>query len=179
MVFLSLLITGCATSLENADNFTGKIPKGMGLLVVAVDSTVPLGDLRFKLPDDTFAAVAARHIHEGRTVHFVLLRAGNYLWTRVDVSLGYGMSGWIDLDEAHKEHFTFSIQPGVINYPGDFVVVYHSGYHIELIDRTAMMLQLLSVTQRKIIKNSRLIYTGPGNDIFYDYYEKLPKLSGS
>lgn len=59
MIAVSML-TGCAATVKDADQFTGTIPPGMGILAVTVDTTVAIPVLRLKRATDTFAAVPTR-----------------------------------------------------------------------------------------------------------------------
>lgn len=197
---ISFLLLGCAiTPINDVDNYSRPIKPGNGILVIAVDSMIPFSDLRLARPDDTFAAIATRLIPVGRTIRFVELPAGDYQWTTVDLGSGWGHV-YVALDRNKKEKYTFSVKPGVVNYPGDFIVTLDDSelaqfvyshyasyetvmrllnrYYMQLTDRDAMLMGDLSADQMQMVNRLGLVYTGPGSDEFPQYYKSLLGTAG-
>lgn len=175
----SLCLTGCVASINEVENYSGALKPGDGVLVIAVNSDIWFQDLRLIRPnDDTFAAIAARNIGEGKSLRFVELPAGDYQWVKIDISDNGYVHRYVTLDDNKKQRFTFTVKPGVINYPGDFVVAtssnaFRTSYYIQLIDRSAMLLDDLTPDQKAMLDNLGWIYTGPGSDNFPAYLKFL------
>jgi hypothetical protein len=185
-----LLLSGCAASIQDVKDYEGSLAPGDGVLVVAVDTMVPFSDLRLIRPNDTFSAIAARTLPKGRSVRFIEVPAGDYEWAKAD--LGGYQRYYLALDRNKKQRYTFTVKPGVINYPGDFVLMvddsqvvwadaYFYGainsYYVRSIDRNAMLLDDLTPDQAKMVEHLGLVYTGPGTDDFETYYKALPSNS--
>lgn len=184
----ALFLSGCVASVHDVKNYSGTLAPGDGVLIVAVDTMVPFSDLRLTRPKDTFAAIAASDLPRGRSVRFIELPAGNYQWAKVDLnSSGYAQY-YVPLDRNKKQRYAFTVKPGVINYPGDFVLMVDPNrliwnqsylytavgkYYIQLIDRNAMLLDDLTPDQASMIERLGLVYTGPGTDDFQSYYKSL------
>jgi hypothetical protein len=171
------LLSSCA-SINEVENYSGKLEPGDGVLVIAVNSDVWFQDLRFIRPHDAFAAIAARNLPKGRSLHFVELPAGDYQWVKIDLSDNTYEHRWVALDDDKKQRFTFTVKPGVMNYPGDFVVAtanngYNTRYYIQLIDRSAMLLSDLGPDQKTMLDNLGWVYSGPGTDDFPAYLKSL------
>lgn len=182
------LLTGCVASVSAVKDYSGKLAPGDGVLVVAVDTMLPFSDLRLIRPNDTFAAIAASNLQTGRSVRFIEVPAGEYQWAKIDLNDNGYVHYYVALDQNKKERYTFTVKPGVINYPGDFVVTIDENrkvwvkaylyqainrYYIHQIDRTAMLLEDLSPDQATMVQRLGLVYTGPGNDDFLAYYNSL------
>ena len=172
----ALLLSGCA-SVEDVQDYTGTLKPGDGVVVVALDTMVPFADLRLIRPQDAFAAIAARNLPKGRTVRFVEVPAGEYQWAEVNLGYYGYMHYFLTLDRNEKQRYTFTVKPGVINYPGDLVIdVYENqadGFYIQQIDRNAMLLDDLTPDQAAMVDRLSLIYVGPGTDDFESYYKSI------
>lgn len=177
LLLSALCLSGCA-SVQDIQDYTGTIAPGDGVLVIVINSDISFQDLRLTRPHDAFSAIAARSVPSGRTVRFVEMPAGEYQWVRVDVSDNGYMRYWIPLDKDKEQRYYFTIKPGVINYPGDFEVgtdsrSFDDSYFIQLIDRSAMLLEELHPEQRRMLDTTGWIYTGPGSDEFPGYFQSL------
>jgi len=174
---MALLLCGCA-SVKDVQEYSGTMEPGDGVLAIVINSDISFQNLRLIRPHDAFSAIAARYVPSGRTVRFVEMPAGEYQWVRVDVSENGYMRYWIPLDNDKEQRYHFTIKPGVINYPGDFEVgtdsrSFENRYYIQLIDRSAMLLEELHPEQRKMLDTTGWIYTGPGSDEFPGYFQSL------
>lgn len=179
----ALLLSGCA-SVEDVQDYTGTLKPGDGVVAVVVDTMVPFANLRLIRPQDAVAAIAARDLPKGRTVRFVEVPAGEYQWARVDLS-SYGY--YLMLDKNEKQRYTFTVKPGVINYPGDLVISVEvkqlvlrnryywpsTRYYVQQVDRNAMLLDDLTPEQAAMVDRLNLVYVGPGTDDFESYYRSI------
>lgn len=190
---LAVLLCGCVTVVKETDKLPSSLPAGKGALVVVIDSNRPFRTLRVKQSGDVFAAVAAKNIPAGRSVRFIVLPAGHYGWVRTDINQIFGFHAWVDLDKGQgKKRFEFDVKAGTVNYPGDFIlrtegsaytvsgmdgkrVQYWTGdrYFLATKDRAAMLLGDLTPNELAIIRQLGMVYTGPGQDVFPEYYLKL------
>lgn len=179
----ALCLSGCAASVDEVKDYHGKVAEGDGILAVSVDSTMDFAFLRITRPDDTFAAIVARNLEQGRSLRFVEVPAGQYQWVRVDITENGYWHSYVSLDENKKRRYTFTVRPGVINYPGDFVVENDPDdwdeYHIQLIDRSALLLREMTPDQLQMAQRIGLRYVGPGNDEFLDRYKVLLAAGGA
>ena len=186
LCFAAVMMSLCScASVKDVQDFSGILAPGDGVLVVVVDTMLPFNDLRLTRPGDTFHAIAARDLQKGRSVRFIEVPAGEYQWTEVDLSnSGY----YVPLNRDKKLKYTFTVKPGVINYPGDLMIsvdedkqIFASAllygaihkYYVQLIDRNAMLLDDLTPDQAKMVRRLGLVYTGPGLDTFADYYKSV------
>lgn len=182
---LVTILSGCAATVNDADQFTGTIPPGMGILVVVVDTTTAIPVLRLKRATDTFAAVAGRGLPAGRSLHFVLLPAGRYTWAQAEIPCNHMVTKfsapcyYLSFEEDERTRYAFDVKAGTVNYPGDLQIVYYWGYRAELIDRTAMAIRDLDASHGGIVQRFGFAYTGPGADDFYGYYSSLKPAAGA
>lgn len=179
----ALGLSGCVASVDEVKDYHGKVADGDGILAVSVDSTMNFDYLRITRPDDTFAAIVARHLEQGRSLRFVEVPAGQYQWVRVDITDNSYWHSYVPLDENKKRRYTFTVKPGIINYPGDFVVENDpddwNKYHIQLIDRSALLLREMTPDQLQMAGRVGLRYVGPGDDEFLDQYKTLLAAGGA
>ena len=168
-------------SVGDVEDFHGNVAAGNGILAVSVDTSTGFDFLRITRPDDTFAAIIARHIQSGRSLRFVEVPAGEYRWARVDIVDVRYLHTYVELDRDKERRYTFTVKPGVINYPGDFVVENDldnlDRYHMQLVDRSALLLKAMTADQLQMAGRVGLQYVGPGSDDFLNQYKTL--LTGS
>jgi hypothetical protein len=146
-----------------------------GLLIVDIDSAFPIRLLRTN-------SIGFADIEEGRHVWMVRLKAGRYRWRAVELEAGRSGGVWRYKIEDHED-FRFSVEPGVINYPGQFVVRRHRGlvrrWPPYLLFRTAnhsgMALRALGRTHASVLEEYSLVHSGVGGDRFLEYYSKVIK----
>ena len=192
MAALSLVclsFAGCAVS--DAQDFQGVIPPGKGILLVSVDTDSQIKGLVLTNSRTGWVDLAYSGIPLGRSMHTILLPAGDYAWTRVDLeSVGFE-ERWVDLTQQKGISYSFTVKAGAVNYPGDLQVnvqapelggidvathalVTGDRYRFELVDRAAMVLTwALAPGLRGMIVRQGMEYTGPGSDEFPAYFSSL------
>lgn len=195
LIFLAAL-AGCSSG-QVIDNYAKPVAPGDGVLLVAVDTRVPINNLILKQQDKALSTTEVGSFTKGRSIKFVELPAGTYQWTKVDLGKfgnGFAMVDYyLTMRPSAQKYFTFTVKPGVTSYPGDFVVnaknpgwdIIFSGreaeildrigdkYYLQLVDRDAMLLQTLSPEQQQMINRLGMVYAGPGQDDFPDFYKGL------
>ena len=195
-------LTGCISG-RVVTNYYKRVQTGDGILLVAVDTQVPISYLLLKRTDKALTVTEVSKFKTGRSVRFIELPAGTYEWKEVDLGevAPYGTSlieFYVTTKNKYKKDFTFTIKPGVTNYPGDFVVnarnpgwdIFYSGrvarflnrygddYYLQLTDRDAMLQQTLTPPQKQMIKRLGMAYVGPGKDTFPAFYRSLSAQQG-
>src|ERR1700742_3626574 len=85
-----LLLSGCGATIQDVKDYEGTLAPGDAVLVVAVDTMVPFGDLRLIRPSNTFSTIVATDLHKGRSVRFIEVPAGDYQWATIDLNTRYG-----------------------------------------------------------------------------------------
>lgn len=192
---------GC-TSGRVVQNYNKSVQQGDGILLVVVDTQVPVSYLLLKRKDQVLTVTEISKFKKGRSVRFMELPAGTYEWTQVHLGQAGGSMGFMDyyltMKDADRKYFTFTVKPGVTNYPGDFVInvkslrwtdilaallggtLFNVGhrYYLQLIDRDAMMQEMLTPPQRRMVKRLGMAYVGPGNDAFPAFYRSLTMQQG-
>lgn len=181
-----VLIGMAARAAQPADLSHLQLKADEGVLVVSVDTDLPLKSMRFRRPDQAVGEQVAEQAPVGRSVRFLVLPAGQYRWAEVDL----GGAHSIPLDRPASSHYEFTVAAGKVNYPGDFVVraeggagadqaaasvsngasLADVGYSLSLVDRYAMLLDALAPAQRDALGRLGLVYVGPGGDDF-PFYE--------
>ncbi|HEX7965500.1 MAG TPA: hypothetical protein VF651_07260 [Gammaproteobacteria bacterium] len=187
MLACGMLFGVAARAAQPADLSHLQLQAAQGVLVVSVDTDMPLKSLRFRRLDQAAdEQQVAEQAVAGRSVQFLVLPAGHYRWTEVDL----GGANSIPLDRSASPRYEFTVQAGKVSYPGDFVVraeggrsadqaaasvtngasLADVGYSLSLVDRYAMLLDALAPAQRDALGRLGLVYVGPGGDDF-PFYE--------
>lgn len=92
-----------------------EVPEGSGLLLLAVDSERALHSVTIRRVDALFGSESLRSLDEGVTTRLYLLPAGRYRWGTVR---GGGLRYELSKED---DAYAFTVEPGVINYPGHLV----------------------------------------------------------
>jgi hypothetical protein len=185
---LAFALSGCST-VSDLKNYDAPLPQGKGVLLVSVQTDLPIKTLHL-IDTNTGADDAAMNdIPAGYTVRAVLVKTGDYEWLRADYPDNLTMQGvenhWIMLNE--HAHLRFSVKPGVVNYPGDLVIqqsaanqmsivvpqpnelgaykVPQLAYHFGLINRVSQAEAAADDRTQTMIKRLGLVYTGPETDM--------------
>ena len=107
-----------------------------------------------------------------RQVRFLVLRAGTYRWSRIDLPAP-GLNSWYswELDEGDG-HWRFQVEPGRINYPG-VLNLERKGrdrlLHFTL-NRTGQLIEFLREEAGFLFEDYPMAYTGRVRDDFLAFY---------
>jgi hypothetical protein len=165
-----------------------------GILVLRVDTEFAFKSLRLKRPSQPIGDLFAEDAPAGLSVYMAVVPAGHYQWTQILLGTMDFQRSWVDMYNT-KHRFEFDVQPGKVNYPGDFVIrtnlgdtltqalkeldlpyavmLLHVIYHGDLTDRLAMLMTTLTPEQRQALDRIGFAYIGPGEDSFPAYYQKI------
>jgi len=92
------------------------VPPGSGLLLVAVDTEQALQSVSIRRNDALLGSETLRALPAGTTKRLYVLPAGSYRWSNLrEAGVRYRLSD----DDVE---YSFTVSPGVVNYPGHLVV---------------------------------------------------------
>lgn len=178
LLLMLLVAMGCAPNLVGElrpSEYAFDLSEDEGILVVETDSNTPIHQLVFEHDGRSGRDVHLRQIEKGRRINFLVLSAGRYRWSRIEL-LGSTFRGvhypyvW-ELDD-ESDHWRFSVEPGVINYPGVIVVdserVGWLSAYTE--NRSGRFVEYLWQDADFLLDDFRLVYSGRVRDDFLEFY---------
>jgi len=183
-LFVLLALGSCSTARTiDAELLTSRHPmhlsleEGDGILVVETDSNSPIHALYLQSRDDPRVTVHLGEIGDARRIHFVVLPAGDYRWSRIELP-GETYRGkhypyiW-DLDEA-QEYWRLSVRAGVVSYPGVLVLRRYSTTYLTsyTVNRSGRFLSQILDKARWILDELEVAYTGWDRDDFLTVYSE-------
>lgn len=144
---------------------------GEGLLILHVDSDVPIADLQLN------RGSAARSVARGHHVWLVRAPAGSYRWTILRLGSEAGSAGFLRLER--DDEFVFQVLPGSINYPGALIVRAHptarsasGAVRVRNRNHAAMAVRTLRERHAALLEAYPLVYGGASGDGFLEYYTR-------
>jgi dipeptidyl aminopeptidase/acylaminoacyl peptidase len=111
---------------------------GDGLLAVDIEALAFVNSAKIDRIGAVFGGTTLTDLHSGTNTRLITLSAGEYRWSRINLSQGL----WY-LRVRDDAQFHFKIEPGVLNYIGDLnIAPSGSGltYRMNLINRSARMM---------------------------------------
>jgi len=111
-----LFVLGCASARPITADGPIELKGNQGILVVHVDSDFPIRRLRFD-----FQADAATDLAAGQYVALLVVPAGNYRWTTIEVPTDTGDT-YYQFRMRRNADWSFKVEAGRINYPGEIIV---------------------------------------------------------
>lgn len=146
-----------------------------GLLVVGIDSNMPLVRVKVRKDNATFGGGDMKDLPEGRSLHLYALPAGRYEWSQLR-PLRY-----LNYDLRNEPEFEFVIEPGRINYAGDLQfrakTVNDSTFHIA--NRSLGVIDWLKKEHPQVYASYALTYTGHYPDPFPAFYRGVVEKAGA
>lgn len=155
-----------------------------GWLIVHVDSDVTIESLT----SESYELV--RNLPAGRHAWIVRARAGRHAWQSLSPGREAGDSAPIrlpdmrrrlrsqaDMDRAAWEaQFKFEVQPGVVNYVGELQLRKQLAgqwrVRIRHLNHAAAGIRALQSRYGDLLDTHQIVYSGPGEDGFLDYYTR-------
>jgi len=146
-----------------------------GLLVVGVDSNMPLARVRLRKDGAIFGGGNLLDLPEGRSLHLYVLPAGRYEWSELHPF------SFFKYTLGHEPEFEFTVEAGKINYPGDLQfrarTVHDSLFHIS--NRGLGVIDWLDKEHPALAARFELGYVGHYPDPFPGFYrQELARLGG-
>jgi len=146
-----------------------------GLLVVGIDSNMPLVRVKVRKDNATFGGGDMKDLPAGRSLHLYALPAGRYEWSQLR-PLRY-----LNYDLRREPEFEFVIKPGCINYAGDLQfrakTINDSTFHIA--NRSLGVIDWLKKEHPQVYAGYELTYTGHYPDPFPAFYRAVVEKAGA
>ena len=152
-----------------------KLDADEGLLLVAIDTNIPLTAVHLRKDGKMLAAGVLANLPKGRTLRLYSAPAGKYRWSEIAVfsSYRYRFSNLPD--------YEFEVKPGRITYVGDLVFrpTGYFGADIHLANRGLTALDWLESGYPAVFARYPFEYVGRYPDPFPDFYRELRKNSAN
>ena len=147
---------------------------GEGLLVVGIDSNMPLVRVKVRKDNAVFGGGDMKDLPEGRSLRLYALPAGRYEWAQLR-PLRY-----LNYDLRNEPEFEFVIEAGRINYAGDLQfrakTVNDSTFHVA--NRSLGVIDWLKKEHPQVYASYDLAYTGHYPDPFPTFYRSVVEKAG-
>lgn len=148
---------------------------GEGLLVVGIDSNMPLVRVKVRKDNAVFGGGDMKDLPEGRSLRLYALPAGRYEWSQLR-PLRY-----LTYDLRNEPEFEFVIEAGRINYAGDLQfrakTVNDSTFHVA--NRSLGVIDWLKQEHPQVYASYDLAYTGHYPDPFPAFYRSVVEKAGA
>jgi dipeptidyl aminopeptidase/acylaminoacyl peptidase len=175
---LSFAVLVCAPAQARLHHVKpGQAPQleaGEGLLVVGVDSNMPLVRVKVRKDGAVFGGGDLKDLPEGRSLRLYALPAGRYEWSQLRPlrRLRY--------DLRNEPEFEFVVEAGKINYAGDLQFraksVDDSTFHVA--NRSLGVIDWLKKNHPQVYAGYALSYTGHYPDPFPAFYRDAVQKTG-
>ena len=150
----------------------GQVPEleaGEGLLVVGVDTNMPISRVRVRKDDAVFGAGDMKDLPEGRSLRLYALPAGRYEWAQLKPF------SFLTYDLRDEPEFEFVVEAGKINYAGDLQfranTFTDSSFHVS--NRGLGVIDWLQKEHASLYRDYKLSYTGHYPDPFPEFYREV------
>lgn len=164
------LLAGCASFRPLPAGSTFELAPDEGLLVIHTVTDRPV------LYVTVNGEAVVRSLKRGVRYEIVVAKAGTYRWTEValaerDEDSRLWKSSWRMKDI--RDYWTFRVEPGVINYPGQLAIYTAGGLRkglsdLRIANRSAQIWVLLREQRPDLVERYRLVYTGGERDAFFE-----------
>ncbi|NKF52081.1 hypothetical protein G3R49_16070 [Shewanella sp. WXL01] len=165
-LLLVLLGTGCAQKITAIkDDTDNKTSSEAGYLLISFDTNTELHKIFIDGPENFM--FTQQHLKSGTNYIIAELPQGKYTFENVRLSRYY----YFELDD---ESWEFDIIPGKVNYVGNFNFEFgFFGSKILLENQSSEALRFIEKEYPKLYQSSELVYSGPGEDSFFQYAHKV------
>lgn len=162
------LCLGCVRPRPIAAGDAPTLAPGEGILVVDVESDVPIQRLALS------GFVAAERLEAGHHLALLVVGAGSYRWTAIQVP---GAFGSVRFRIRREDEWAFRVEPGRINYAGQIFVRRHGSgigpLFARNLNRSAMAWLELGRRHPELVERYAMHYSGPAEDAFFAELEAL------
>lgn len=166
IVAVNGLISDAALAIERLEpGIIPSIPTGKGLFMAVMDAPMPLSGVRITGESKSAQSFVWSDLKGGKNYALFIVPAGEYKWSTVKPWAYVGTNHRYILNGDHV--FSFKIEEGKINYPGDFVFrPYDFGYSTRVTNRGLHVMDWLITNYPGIIDRYQFSYTGHYPDPF-------------
>lgn len=140
-----------------------------GLVVVAVDSNVPLHSVSVNKDGNYFGSGVLRDLEHGHSYRLYAAEAGTYEWEEVQLLRR------LEFELEDDPEFEFSVEPGRITYPGDLLFRPITFYRAEIAvpNRSLAALDWVRRTHPAVLEGRTFTYEGHYPDPFPGHYREV------
>lgn len=140
-----------------------------GLLLLAVDSKIPLYSATVNRPGKILSPAVLRKIEVGATHALFVADAGTYSWQELKP-----FARW-RLQIRDQSAFEFEVRAGELNYPGDLVIDSRAGWvgNFGLYNRSLPAIDWMQTQHPTVLAQWPLQFRGHYPDPFPDYWRTL------
>lgn len=163
-ISIVLALNGLAFSKEYKSGETIDLKPGNGLLAVDLDVAGFASSVKIDRVGSMFGGELLTNVHGGDNMLMLEMPAGEYRWSRIELSL---LSMYLRVRDDPRFHF--KINPGVVNYVGDLQIAPSGsgvGYNVNAVNRSARMLVSLDRLYPGVRRKFSLHYEGALPDRF-------------
>lgn len=167
LCLLALPVGAAVKRIDPADPV--ELKSHEGLLLLAVDSTIPLYSTTVNRPGKVLSPAVLRKLEVGATHALFVVDAGRYSWQELKPFFNWRFRIRADAG------LEFEVQPGVLNYPGDLVVDSRSGWiaDVGLYNRSLRAIDWLRTAHPAVLETWPLAFRGHYPDPFPAFYRQL------
>jgi hypothetical protein len=179
-MWLACLLVWCVVGVAEArvklvkPGQTPSLKPDEGLLVVAYQVSSSMREMRFLKDGKPFPEGSIKAMHPGDAPRLYIVPAGEYTWEHAATffAISYTLG-----DDASRR---FTVKPGVINYPGHFLMrdTYTRTASFMMFNRGVRALDWLEQAHPKLHSTLPFAYTGRYHDPFPEWYAALQASSG-
>lgn len=146
-----------------------ELKAGEGLVLMAVDTPVPVYSVRMNRDGKIFGSGGMRQLKAGRSFRLYAVPAGTYGWRELQMIYGYSYK------LAEDEDFRFKVERGRITYPGDLLFRPASVWRAEfaMANRALAAIDWLRKEHAAIYAQYPFEFTGRYPDPFPAFYRAL------
>jgi len=165
---------GCAQArLITADRPLA-LKSNQGILVVHVDSDYLIRRLNLNT-----GITAARDLPKGEYVALIVVNAGSYRWTTIEVPIG-STEFYYRFRMHRNSNWSFKVEAGRINYPGQVIVkgsgtLYWSDDSLQAwtMNRSSLALERIRATYPNLLAQYPLVNGRNERDDFLEHFQSI------
>lgn len=171
MLVVTLLGVASHASAAIREILPGEVPAlgpDQALLLVDVDSSTPISELRFVRPGSDFGGDTLSDLPKGRSTHLFVATAGTYQWSRLEFQIS-NLRHYFDLH--NNPEFQFEVKAGAINYPGELIYRPGTRFSVREANRGLLAIDWLRANATAVYSRYRFVYSGRFPDPFPAFYQ--------
>ncbi len=169
IAFLSLLVPGCLTSPAIEDGATAELTERQGILVVHIQTAVPIEKLMMD------GKILVADLPAGEHLILRAVGSGRHRWSGIVIPAGEGDVPF-RMDPAH-DAWKFRVEAGRTTYPGQLHVggrkrAKSGDLTVRIVNRSALALRELRAAHPELLERHPPAYGGMERDDFLSYFAR-------